>query len=313
MSNITDALGITNKSGDAANEAGRLQADAAKSGSQLQYDAILKAIEEGKRQFGENKATLDPYNQGGQKAFAMQQDFSGANGADAQKAAYDNFQNSPGQQYLREQSEKALLRSAASTGGVGGSALKAALQKNAIGLASQDYQNQFNNLGSLTGVGLGAAGGLVNSGNATSQNAQNLLTQGGNALAGGETNSAAARASGILTGQQANAANQNQLIGLAATAAGGIFSDKNMKYDIKNLDLKQCFDAVKSLPLKSWRYLKEVGIDEDIHFGPMAQDAPEFIKIPGREALSIHDELMMIAGAIQYMTNNKMFEVKHEL
>lgn len=81
----------------------------------------------------------------------------------------------------------------------------------------------------------------------------------------------------------------------------GLLSDRNLKTDIKDLDTKACFEVVQSMPLKIWRYLKEIGLGEDLHLGPMAQDAPEMIKIPGQLALSLHDELMMIAGAIQYM------------
>lgn len=101
---------------------------------------------------------FDPYVQTGQNAQKLQADLSGANGAQAQETARANFMSSPGMQYQLEQSQRAIERSAAARGGLLGGNVLQELQRNAIGLASQDYQNQFNNLSTVANAGLGAAG-----------------------------------------------------------------------------------------------------------------------------------------------------------
>lgn len=71
---------------------------------------------------------------------------SGASGADAQAAAFQQFQDSPGQAFLQEQAERGLLRNQAAIGGLGGGNVRRELNRQAIGLAQQDFQNQFNRL-----------------------------------------------------------------------------------------------------------------------------------------------------------------------
>ena len=97
------------------------------------------------------------YNQG-QGAVKMQADLSGANGAAAQQAAYAAYQSSPALQYQMDQTQKAVERSAAAKGGLLSGRAGLELQRNAAGLASQDYQNQFANLGNVAQTGLTAAG-----------------------------------------------------------------------------------------------------------------------------------------------------------
>lgn len=150
---------------------------------------------------------MQPFAQRGGQAFDLQAALSGAMGGDAQSQAFQNFQQSPGQQYLMEQAEKSLLRNASATGGLGGGAIKNALQRNAIGMASQDFGNQFARLGQVAQPGMQAAGtqaglaqgagtaglgasmglGQALAGNQMSNaaNQANVFTGTGNALAGG--------------------------------------------------------------------------------------------------------------------------------
>ena len=102
--------------------------------------------------------TLNPYTTGGAGAVNMQAALSGALGADAQAQAFADFQESPGQKYLRDQTERGVLRNAAALGGVGGGNVMKALQANAMGLAAQDFQNQFDRLGTVANRGMGVAG-----------------------------------------------------------------------------------------------------------------------------------------------------------
>ncbi len=68
---------------------------------------------------------------------------AGLRGNEAQAAAFQNFQASPGQQFLQQEAERALTRNAARTGGLGGGNVLRDLQQQAIGLAQQDFANQF--------------------------------------------------------------------------------------------------------------------------------------------------------------------------
>lgn len=112
--------------------------------------------------FNQAAAPLTGYAMGGGAALGLQSALSGAMGPDAQQQAYRDFAQSPGQQYLIDQSEKALLRNQAAIGGLGGGNVRQELQQNAIGLAAQDYGNQYNRLAALSGQGQQAAGQLSN-------------------------------------------------------------------------------------------------------------------------------------------------------
>jgi len=101
------------------------------------------------------------YSQGGAEAQQLQAALTGALGPDAQARAMANFQDSPGQRYLREQTERGVLRNAASVGGLGGGNVLKALQANAAGLASQDFQNQFNRLSNVADRGMTASGTMA--------------------------------------------------------------------------------------------------------------------------------------------------------
>ena len=112
--------------------------------------------------FNQAAAPLTGYAMSGGAALELQAALSGAIGPDAQQQAYRDFAQSPGLQYLIDQSEKALLRNQAAIGGLGGGNVRQELQQNAIGLAAQDYGNQYNRLAALSGQGQQAAGQLSN-------------------------------------------------------------------------------------------------------------------------------------------------------
>jgi hypothetical protein len=94
------------------------------------------------------------YNQPGMQANQLQAALSGTLGPQAQQQAYNNFNASPGQAWLQEQGDRAVTRNAAATGGLQGGNVLQALQRQGMGLAQQDYQNQFNNLGSIADRGM---------------------------------------------------------------------------------------------------------------------------------------------------------------
>ncbi len=103
-------------------------------------------------------AELSPFAGGGTAAFNLQAAQSGALGPEAQRAAFEQFTASPGQQFLREQGQQALLRGEAAIGGLGGGRVRQELQRQGIGMAAQDFGEQFGRLGGLAQIGAGAAG-----------------------------------------------------------------------------------------------------------------------------------------------------------
>lgn len=123
---------------------------------------------------------LEPFVDPGIGAFQTQAAQSGALGPEAQREAFAAFMASPGQDFLRDQGERALLRNAAAIGGIGGGNVREELTRRGIGFAAQDFGNQFDRLGSLSRIGAD----LTRSG--VLQGSQNIFQTGG-ALAGGRT------------------------------------------------------------------------------------------------------------------------------
>jgi len=101
---------------------------------------------------------FDPYAAAGEGAINQEAALSGALGPEAQQQAIDSFIESPGQKYLRERQEQALLRSSAAIGGLGGANVRTALQQQAMGIAATQQQQQLENLRSLAGRGQQVAG-----------------------------------------------------------------------------------------------------------------------------------------------------------
>lgn len=93
------------------------------------------------------------YTAGGANAAKLQADLSGANGPAAAQAAQAQMQSSPAAQYQFDQMQRATERSAAARGGLLGGNVATELQRNAAGIASQDFQNQFANLGTVADRG----------------------------------------------------------------------------------------------------------------------------------------------------------------
>lgn len=100
---------------------------------------------------------VEQYAGTGEQALQQEAALSGALGPEAQAQAIQNFTESPGQKYLREQQEQALLRNSAAIGGLGGGNVRTALQEQAFGIASTDQQRVLENLRSLAGRGQTAA------------------------------------------------------------------------------------------------------------------------------------------------------------
>jgi hypothetical protein len=161
---------------------------------------------------GYNQAydVMSPFSQGGAEASQLQAAQSGAMGADAQAQAFQNFTASPGQQYLQGEAERALMRNASRAGGLGGGNVLRELQSQAVGLAQQDFQNQFNRLGQVSASGQNAAGAQANILGQQGASVGQAIGNTGNNLAQGRYNTGQqiAQAASGTTSSLANLQNQ---------------------------------------------------------------------------------------------------------
>jgi len=182
---------------------------AAKKAAGIQQQGQDAGIAEQRRQFDITQGNFQPFQEAGVAALGQQQALLGLSGVDAQQSAFDQFNQSPGQQFLRDRAQKNLVRNSSAIGGLGGGNVRSALVEQGVGFAQQDFNNQFGRLGQLAGQGQSAVTSLGQFGAQASGNIQQGLIGGSQA-----------RASGILGAQQARSQQQQNLFGLASAAFG---------------------------------------------------------------------------------------------
>lgn len=182
---------------DAAREAALVQEQAAVAAVPIQQQAFLGA-----------QQNIQPFAQVGQAALGSRAALAGLGGQAGQEAAFAQLSESPGQRFIRERQQRALLRNASAIGGLGGGNIRTALQEQASGFALQDIDRQRQELAQLSGGGLQAGTTLGALGATTAGNIADLTQA-----------QAAARATGILGAQQAEASGLEQAVGLATTLA----------------------------------------------------------------------------------------------
>ena len=192
---------------------GAISADSSRKAARSERKSAEAALEEQKRQSAETEARLDPFASQGLVALEQQGVLAGLQGMEAQQEAFQALSDSPGQQFLRDQQERALLRNAAAIGGLGGGNIRTALQQQAFGRAQTDIANQFNRLASISGAGQTATQSIGQLGALAAGNIGQLQQAAG-----------AARASGILGQSQAQRQTIGGLAGLAAQ--GGALSQQ---------------------------------------------------------------------------------------
>jgi hypothetical protein len=197
--------------------------DSARDAARLQAASSDRGIAENRRQFDITQGNLKPFRDAGVGALEQQQALMGLSGNEAQEQAYNQFNESPGQRFLRQRQEKALLANASAIGGLGGGNVRTALQQQAVGFAQQDFDNQFSRLGQIAGQGQAATNTMGQFG---AQNAANIAQM--------DKSGSEARASGILGAAQAETQFNNQLMQLGGQAAGAAMfaSDIRLKENI---------------------------------------------------------------------------------
>lgn len=131
---------------------------ALRSGLQGSLAGITEGLDRAGESIAQGQSFLQPFAGAGGQAIGLQAALSGASGSDAQQQAFSNFNSSPGQNFLRNRGERALLRNSGAIGGLGGGRVRQALTEHGIGTAQQDFSNQFQRLGQISGMGLQGAG-----------------------------------------------------------------------------------------------------------------------------------------------------------
>ena len=153
----------------------------------------------------------------GSQGLERQAALAGLRGNQAQGQAFQSFQDSPGQQFLRDQGQRSVLAGASATGGLGGGNVQRELAKFGTGLAAQDFNNQFQRgqqvIGAQQGPASQAANFAFNTGGALSQGRTGAAQQ----IAGNQANTTSALAnlinqqgagaSDIIGGSTSNIAN----------------------------------------------------------------------------------------------------------
>jgi len=160
--------------GDFLDIFGRQGARSAEEAARIQQEALQGGIDVQSEQFNRILELISPQVEAGDLARQQQLALLGLLGPEAAQSAQSQIQESPGQQFIRERQQRALIRNASATGGLGGGNIQTALQQQAAGFAQQDIGNQFNRLSSLTGGGQVATGNIGQFGQATSGNISNL-------------------------------------------------------------------------------------------------------------------------------------------
>ena len=180
---------------------------ASKQAMEIQNQATRQGTAELKRQFDIQQARLDPFFKQSAPAVNLLSQFSGAQGREAQGEAFEQFNKSAGQDFLRKQGNKAALSAISKLGPQDANVL-AALEQEGSNIASQDFQNQLNRLASVAGV-------AQTTGSQLGQGNQQFATQFGQ-------QQQTAQNAALANQQRQQQANQN-IAGQASALAGSIF------------------------------------------------------------------------------------------
>lgn len=170
---------------------------AEKKAAKKQAEGITEGIEEQQRQFDLTRGDFAPTIEAGDVTREQLLASIGARGPEAEAQFISDFQESPGQKFLRERAERTLLRNESATGGLGGGNVLTALQEQAIGIASTQLGERKNRLAGVAGAGTGAVGQQAGVTSGISTNISNLFGQRGETRASGITGAAAGLRGGL--------------------------------------------------------------------------------------------------------------------
>lgn len=195
----------------AAVASAKMQSSAIKKAGRQQQSAADRATAEQERQFNLTRSDFAPILERGNLAGDKLSAFLGLQGQEAEQAAISGFNESPGQQFLRERQERSLLRNEAALGGLGGGNVRTALQEQAFGIASTQLGERKDRLAQVAALGAGATGQVGALGQRSAENIGNIAIRSGAQQAQNTLALSSARQSGL-----ANVAG-------AFTGSGGVF------------------------------------------------------------------------------------------
>lgn len=159
----------------------------AKKASQKATDALVGAYNRGidtQNAFNQQvRQDYQPYTQAGTAAIGELSSLAGLRGSYTQQGMIDALRSSPLYASLFNNGEEALLQNAAATGGLRGGNTARGLADFGADTLAQVYQQTFNNLSGVAGLGLGAQGTVTQAGSNTANNVTNLLGEIGGAKA----------------------------------------------------------------------------------------------------------------------------------
>lgn len=188
------------------------QKSAANSARRSQKRAADASIAEQQRQFDLTREDFAGIRGRGEAAGTELNALLGLAGTEEEQAALGRFNESPGQAFLRERQERALLRSTAATGGLQGGNVQTALQEQAFGIASQQLGERKNRLAGVAQLGATGTAQAAEIGAGISSGIARTQLAAGDVEAQNILNADAARQSGL-----------SRIAG-AFTGTGGILS-----------------------------------------------------------------------------------------
>lgn len=184
----------------AAKRAASAQTQASEAGVAVQQEQIAESA----RQFDAVRALLSPFVSTGTTAMQGQSALAGLLGANAQRGAIQQIEQSPQMQALVQSGEQSILQNASATGGLRGGNTQAALAQFRPQVLSQLIEQQYGRLGGLSAMGQNAAAGVgtasaqqVAAGQSGANNITQLLQQQGAARAGASLASGQATANAL--------------------------------------------------------------------------------------------------------------------
>lgn len=156
---------------------------AAEEAGAAQQAAMQQSIDFQREMMEQQRGLLNPYVEAGEGALQAQQALTGALGPEAQAAAYQQIQNSPGFQSALQQGETSILQNASATGGLRGGNVQGALAQYSPQLLSQAIDQRYSQLGGLTNLGQASAAGVGAGAMGMGQSMGNQMAQMGQAQA----------------------------------------------------------------------------------------------------------------------------------
>ena len=185
---------------------------AADKATKAQMYMMQQAIAEQRAAYADAEKMYKPYQEAGLGGLESYLALLGQSGDQAQQQAIAGLEQTPGYQAQLGAGQRALLQSAAATGGLRGGNVQQGLAEFGSGLFGQYYQNQLGQLNQLQNQGMNVQTNLANIRGGQAANVSNLYGQIGQA-----------QGQGILAQQAAKQQAMSNLGSVIGGVGGAIF------------------------------------------------------------------------------------------